>query len=385
MSFLRKATLQFKQIYASDNNGKYYWRDTVKEANKILATDKNFLPKEAFEYDTKNFLYIKSRAISGMEKHGCNGNGDAFPWEELLKSFPSFVGKGFYIEHIEDSDEDAKGIILDAEPVMEEEYINCLSAIDKNEYPEICQKIIDGELNQVSMSCLASEAECSCCHNVARSSEELCEHMNPKSRMTYCKNCKDLEGNTIYEINRDIVFTGLSGVAVPADKDAFIFDIKASKKKSNNLKQQFDKYIRAKYLQAGAMKNLQQEIKSSIENESMENIISNVSITLSNVLQQLLNNEQDHAQCNLAAFASTLNDIARCKFMLESCIEMNKKQEEIVVSETPIVEEKTIPEQEEIKTIESKKEDNKQEVSCECCKKSNKKIRSSKKSFWTKL
>ena len=244
--FKKVATLQFKKVYASDNSGNYYWRDFVKQANTQLATDANFVPKSFYEYDTKNFLYITARAISGMEKWGCNGNFDAFPWEELKKSYPTFCGKGFYIEHKEDNEMDAKGIILDAQPDDDNEFINCICAISKEEYPDICEQILNGQLNQVSMSCLAAECDCSRCGNVATKEEELCEHMNPK-HPNFCKGQVDENGKPIYEINKDIMFTGLSGVAIPADKDAFIFDVKASKKENGKIiNKEYNKYCRAK-------------------------------------------------------------------------------------------------------------------------------------------
>ena len=243
--FKKVATLQFKKIYASDNNKDYYWRDFVKQANDKLATDSNFVPKNFYEYNTDKFLYLTARAISSLESWGPNGNFDAFPWEELKKSYPTFCGKGFYIEHKEDDENDAKGIILDAQPDEDNEFINCICAISKEEYPQICDDILNGRLNQVSMSCLAAECECSRCHNIATKEEELCEHMNPE-HPHFCKGSLDSNGKPIYEINRDIVFTGLSGVAVPADKDAFIFDVKASKKSKTSIDKEYNKYLRAK-------------------------------------------------------------------------------------------------------------------------------------------
>jgi len=243
--FKKTAKLEFKKIYASDNNGNYYWRDFVKQANTQLATDSNFVPKNFYEYNTDKFLYLTARAISSLESWGPNGNFDAFPWEELKKSYPTFCGKGFYIEHKEDDENDAKGIILDAQPDEDNEFINCICAISKEEYPEICDDILNGRLNQVSMSCLASSCECSRCHNVATKEEELCEHMNPE-HPHFCKGSLDENNKPIYEINRDIVFTGLSGVAIPADKDAFIFDIKASKKQRTTIDKEYNKYLRAK-------------------------------------------------------------------------------------------------------------------------------------------
>ncbi|MCM1260518.1 MAG: hypothetical protein NC222_06145 [Staphylococcus sp.] len=368
MAFLRKATLQFNKIYASNNGGKYYWRDFVKEANEKMPMDtKDFLPPEAFEYDTKNFVYIQSRAISSMEKYGPNGNGDAFPWEELLKAYPSFIGRGFYIEHIEDSDDDAKGIILDAQPDMDNQFIVCMCAIDRNEYPEICEQITSGKLNQVSMSCLSSRCECSKCHNEATNNAELCSHMTPNS-MTYCKNCKDENDELVYEINKDLIFTGLSGVAVPADKDAFVFDIKASKKKET-LKDQFNKYIKAKYIEAGAMKRLQEEIKACVGEKTPVERVKEASNILSQALQMLLSNESDYTDCNKLSLAIILQDIVKSKYILEMAVAENELSSPVVETEQPIVEEQP---------VEAKKV---------CCNKGFKKLKiaSKKKSFWTKL
>lgn len=157
--FKRVATLEFKKILASDN-GKYYWRDLVKSANQVLTTDNKFLPADIYKLNTQKFIYLQARSISGGEKWGCNGNADYFPWEEIKKAIPTFIGKGFYLEHQEDSEKDAKGIILDAEPNDEEQYALCLVAIDREEYPDFVQKVLSGEYNQVSMSCLAATAEC---------------------------------------------------------------------------------------------------------------------------------------------------------------------------------------------------------------------------------
>ena len=262
MAFKRIATLDVKTVYAADQDGKFQWRSFVKQANENPSEDRSkFLPKEAYKYDTDHFLFLTARAISGMEKWGHNGNYDAFPWEEIKKAIPTYPGCGFYIEHKEDSEEDAKGIVLDVFPNEEEQYLVCLCAIDKEESPELCEKILDGTYNQVSMSCLANECECSECHNVAHSFEELCQHMNPNMPITYMKGKKNDKGEDIYEINRDICFSGLSAVAVPADKDAFVFDIKAAKKKENKLREEVAKYQAIK--QAGKMK----EFRTACEEE----------------------------------------------------------------------------------------------------------------------
>lgn len=384
MAFLRKATLNINGYFERQANNKFAWRSFVKEANEKLPMDtSNFLPPEAFEYDTKNFVYVTARAISGMEKWGPNGNGDAFPWEELLKAYPSFIGRGFYIEHIEDSDSDAKGIILDAQPDIDNQFIVCICAVDRNEYPEICEQITSGKLNQVSMSCLSSLCECSKCHNQATSNAELCSHMTPNTA-TYCKNCSDEGGNLVYEINKNLVFTGLSGVAVPADKDAFVFDIKASKKKET-LKGQLNKYIKAKYLEAGAMKRLQEEVKACLGEKTSTEIMVEVSNVLSQTIQMLLSNECDYADCNKLSLAIMLQDIAKCKFMLEQCLAEQAIENSNLVTKQPIVEEKQVVVPQE--TMSAEPTEAKEEKCCASKKTCFKKLKvaSKKKNFWTKL
>ena len=284
MAFKRIAHLDIKQVYATDENGKFQWRSFVKQANDNPSQDRtDFLPKDAYKYDTNHFLFLTARAISGGEKWGHNGNYDYFPWEEIKKALPTYPGCGFYIEHKEDSEEDAKGIVLDAFANDKEEYAVCLCAIDKDEYPEFCQQILDGTYNQVSMSCLANECECSECGNVAHSFDELCQHMNPNMPVTYMKGKTNDKGEDIYEINRDLCFSGLSAVAVPADKDAFVFDIKASKKKENKLQAELVKYQNIK--QAAKMKEFKmacEEQFKALDTVALLNKLQNCATAITN-------------------------------------------------------------------------------------------------------
>lgn len=285
MPFKRVATLDVKSVYATDSNGKFKWLDFVKQAAENPSQDRSkFLPKEAYNYDTDHFLFLTARAISGGERWGHNGNYDYFPWKEIKKAMPTYPGCGFFIEHKEDDPEhDAKGIVLDVFPNEEEQYLTALCAIDKETAPDLCEKILDGTYNQVSMSLLANECECSKCHNVAHSFDELCQHQNPNLPVTYMKGKKDENGEDVYEINRDLCFTGLSSVAVPADKDAFVFDIKASKKKQNKLKEELVKYQNIK--QAAKMKEFKtacEEQFKSLDTIALLNKLQNCATAITN-------------------------------------------------------------------------------------------------------
>lgn len=333
MAFLKKATLNIKSVYAADNDGKFQWRDFVKQANETPSNDRTkFLPPEAYNFDTKNFLFLTARAISGMEKHGYNGNYDAFPWEEIKKALPTYPGVGFYIEHKEDSEADAKGIVLDAIPNEEENFVICLCAIDKNEYPEFVQQILDGTYNQVSMSCLASTCECSKCHNVATSFDNLCEHMNPNNPITYCKGKVDENGNVVYEINRDLCFTGLSAVEVPADKDAFVFDIKASKNKQNKLKEEFAKYTKLK--QAGKMKEFKMACEENFK--AMDNFtLLNKLRTLTDNITNTINTEEQNTPLITVPLQGIVKQLMELQIGL-SIMDLNKLTQKEKVKEQPV-------------------------------------------------
>lgn len=290
MAFKRIATLDIQTVFASDGKEKFAWRNFVKQANE--EPTKIFkLPQLAYKFDTDHFLYLTARMISGMEKWGHNGNYDAFPWEEIKKAANTAIGKGFYIEHKEDSEADAKGAILDVFPNDEDQYLVALCCIDKEEYPEFVQQILDGTYNQVSMSCLANCCICSFCGNEAHSFDELCEHMNSNLPMLYLKGKKDDKGNDIYEINKDICFTGLSAVAVPADKDAFVFDIKAAKKKENKLQTELVKYQNIK--QAGKMKEFKMACEEQFKNMDNFTLLNKLKNSTDNIINTISTQEND--------------------------------------------------------------------------------------------
>jgi len=67
---------------------------------------------ESFDLDPENHVYLRNRAISALEIHGPNQNWDAFEYDELARSYPSFIGKPVSVDHI---GTDQIGIVLDSE------------------------------------------------------------------------------------------------------------------------------------------------------------------------------------------------------------------------------------------------------------------------------
>jgi len=67
---------------------------------------------ESFDLDPENHIYLRNRAISALEIHGPNQNWDAFEYDELAKSYPSFIGRPISVDHIGTTQ---IGIVLDSE------------------------------------------------------------------------------------------------------------------------------------------------------------------------------------------------------------------------------------------------------------------------------
>jgi hypothetical protein len=191
-------------------------------------------------FDPENFLYFRCKAIASFEKHGANQNGDAFEWEELKKSYRTFVGKGFYVEHDSDDPAKSKGIIISASLNEEGQWVECVCAVDKTEMylsktgaiRNLADDIRERVMNAVSMGCSTAEAVCSECHNVAHNESELCAHCNPESPM-YMKGRRNARGNVVFEFNRDNMFNELSSVGNPAWKQADILKYMIGSAESN--------------------------------------------------------------------------------------------------------------------------------------------------------
>jgi len=106
-----------------------------------------------------DYIYVVARAISAYEEWGPNDNGDAFEWDELLKSYQTFVKGGVYLDHDNDDPSKAIGIILDAYPNFEEKCVDVLMAISRKKAPKVAKQIEDGVLTDVSMGVMCFPGE----------------------------------------------------------------------------------------------------------------------------------------------------------------------------------------------------------------------------------
>jgi hypothetical protein len=182
--------------------------------------------KKIVEYDP-SFVYMEIRAVTADKP---NNNGDCFPHDELCRIDPvlkrpvwaSFIGKGVYVNHTGTDDPMlAKGVILDAEYVTanpEDKHIKLLVAIDKKKDPVFAQGVERGLINKFSMGASVQYTKCSICGNIARSTNEFCDHI-AKYKMQECMTPSG-ERKLAYEYCYGVIYNEVSAVSSPADERA---------------------------------------------------------------------------------------------------------------------------------------------------------------------
>lgn len=212
----------------------------IKTASKVVK----IAPKE------DDFLYVRVRAVSAgnvidrpdgnaeliaiddfykeLKKHAksarlANDNGDFFSYEELKKTYKTFIGKSAFVDHNNENVEEARGIILDAIWNEKGKFVELLIAVDKVGYPELARGIEIGIITDVSMGCRCGSSICSVCENEAKTEDDFCDHVK------YYKG-SNFQGLPVFEDNRDIEFFEISFVTTGADKTAKILERVASKK-----------------------------------------------------------------------------------------------------------------------------------------------------------
>jgi len=207
----------------------------------VRANGKEFFPdRKDFDYDVKNFLYYRARAITeGVP----NINGDLFMHPDLKPAYTSFVGKGIYFNHDSSDPKKAFGIILDAvytpifygDDAYKDKYVEILGAVHRGRckelHPELLGDITSGRISSTSMGVMAKWAQCSICGNIAHDTQTLCTHVDPGTKEHpnpfYCKG-RTINGSLCYETNHDLTFFEDSFVYLGADPTAKILEIYAS-------------------------------------------------------------------------------------------------------------------------------------------------------------
>jgi len=221
--------------------------DLIKLANKN---------KTEMDLDTDNYAYYRVRAISAMEKHGYNENFDAFPAEELKKSYRTFIGCNVYKDHNNTDDRFKYGYVLDAEYVTDNpepddnDWVMLIIGVHRTlqpDSPEMVRRLDAGIVTDTSMGCMVEESLCSVClaesegdrsklkygQGIARASDEYCEHIRNKGSIYKLGYVEEPS----YEINEGLHFFDESLITTQgADLSAKVLEKVAEHDKNCNHK-----------------------------------------------------------------------------------------------------------------------------------------------------
>ena len=164
-------------------------------------------------------VYTAVRAISAR----INQNYDAWPSEELSKSYQTFLGKPVFVNHANFDPERARGRVVAAQYVQREadKYIETIMETDALRYPKLGTELRTGGLDSVSMGVEAGFTICSFCGNKATDIFDMCDHVkfHKGSHLPHPETGKPV---LVYENCYKLGFFELSYVFDPADETAVV-------------------------------------------------------------------------------------------------------------------------------------------------------------------
>jgi len=168
-----------------------------------------------------------SYLVNDVAVHNC----DSFPRDVLLKSYRTFVGGDSYLEHVQVK-ELSKGRILDAvaRDIGPSVYVDILVA-NHRKHTELCERILSGKLNTLSMGCSTVSTTCTKCGNVAADEVNLCTHIRyEKGNYFYDprgqrRKVAEICGHASYGDTGGVNFIEASWVEVPAFTGAVMRNI----------------------------------------------------------------------------------------------------------------------------------------------------------------
>lgn len=222
-----RATLEAEVLPAQDiidgNTLHNVWPDIIRATHPTTGYAYRTVAPSIFDpINLDNFLAIRCRAVSSLEKWGCNNNGDGFPADDLAKSYLTLIAKGFYKEHRSYDPKNAVGILAHAQWMPLDQYIIVVALIDKLLFPHDAEEIrrtLNNKKAGVSIGCIAGLAQCSECGNIARTKQQICGCMDRGN--PFCiKGKKQSDGHVAHDICRDLTFYELSYTKLPADRAA---------------------------------------------------------------------------------------------------------------------------------------------------------------------
>ncbi|MNB85418.1 hypothetical protein D3C81_711800 [compost metagenome] len=209
--------------------------------------------------------FFKNLKMYGHRSRGANDNGDFFAYDELKRTYKSFIGKSAFVDHKNDNVENARGIILDAIWNERGKFVELLIAVDKKAFPELARGIEMGYITDVSMGCRCGKSVCSVCGNEAITEDEFCDHIRLYKGGSY-------KGLPVFEDNKDIEFFEISFVSQGADKQAKILEKVASKRNQSVTTQSTQRYTNDTLVKVASEKNKRYSISEKSFREQLKDL-----------------------------------------------------------------------------------------------------------------
>ena len=194
--------------------------------SSVKAILESVASKYLISSDPENYVFVAVRANSIDIP---NGNGDAFPREELVSwnkaegkpVYRTYEFKPHHVNHKAQDPKMARGVILDAhfnETDADDPFIEILVAVDTKKDPILAKGIADGTLDTWSMGCDAMKTVCSVCDNVSHSPADYCSHIKSGKLKLH----KTASGQEVLAFEKcyEVTFQEISSVDDPADKTA---------------------------------------------------------------------------------------------------------------------------------------------------------------------
>jgi hypothetical protein len=203
-------------------------RSIFAQANQasVKAILESVADKFIISKEPEDFVFVAVRANSIDLP---NGNGDAFPREELTSwnktegkpVYRTYEFKPHHVNHKAQDPRMARGVILDShfnESDPDDPFIEILVAVDTKKDPLLAKGVADGTLDTWSMGCDAMRTVCSVCGNESHSPKDYCAHIKSGKLKLH----KTASGQEVlaYEKCYEVTFQEISSVDDPADKTA---------------------------------------------------------------------------------------------------------------------------------------------------------------------
>ena len=117
----------------------------------------------------------------GNVKPHKNNNSDIFPEIELKKAAFDWIGKPLCKDHVSDSVDGVRGIILDTHYDEKLKQVVGLCALDRVNYADLAKKVETGIIRYGSMGTAVETSVCSECQNKAKTADQYCEHVKKRA------------------------------------------------------------------------------------------------------------------------------------------------------------------------------------------------------------